>query len=133
MRRRFSSVVAAGATTAAVLALVATTSAAAPSNGGIRSGDPKTSQHPQAGVTTTYDGQTVPAGGVEISPGNIAYDGGATVLTLSTNGSGASSSAAAQPNATANCTSGDVCLYQDAGVWCAPPTVRADWEVPKPY
>lgn len=59
---------------------------------------------PEAGVTTTFNGQTVPAGGVALSDRQIAYDGGAAVLTLSS----------PEPPTTfalGDCPGGFVCLW----------------------
>lgn len=79
--------------------------AAAPAGApAIAIGDPAASSTPVAGKVATFAGQTVPAGGVAINASQIAYDGGATILTLPTTGF--------TTQAASDCASGYLCLWQ---------------------
>lgn len=66
------------------------------------------SAKPVEGKNANYRGTIVPAGGVEISTGRVAYDGGATILTIPEAG------APITTMAYDDCVSGYVCLWQDS-------------------
>jgi hypothetical protein len=104
----------AASTVVATLALAAgaSTGASADSPSTQASGTATTaalSAHPTAGQTANYRGAIVPAGGVEIRQGQLAYDGGSTILTIPEVGGTVS------PMDYSDCAAGYVCLWHDSG------------------
>lgn len=100
-----SAVAAAMAMTAVGSASAASDQAAEPTIG---KGNAALAAHPTAGRNVNYRGTIVPAGGVEISQGKIAYDGGKTILTVP------EADGTVTPMAYSDCASGYLCLWQDS-------------------